>query len=91
LADAWWAAAQKEADAASNRMRTRAAYWYLRALPQLTDLDRTKAEMRTDQATGQNAAPAIQDRGLTASELEHKRKNAQRRARQEALSTIPGE
>jgi len=46
------------------------AYWYLRALPQLTDLDRTKAEMRTDQATGQTPPQQSKTAGLTASELE---------------------
>ncbi len=46
LADGWWDLAEQEEGAARQRLQDHAADWYRRALPQLTGLDKTKAEKR---------------------------------------------
>ncbi len=52
LADGWWALAKKYADAKKLNLQARAAYWYNKALPELTGLNRTKAIRRMDQVAG---------------------------------------
>jgi outer membrane protein assembly factor BamB len=47
LADAWWEQASQEKPA-SLSMQTRAAFWYDKAIGQLTGLSRTKAQKRLD-------------------------------------------
>lgn len=48
LADAWWELAGKETDPAKLALQTRAAFWYDKAVGQLTGLSRTKAQKRLD-------------------------------------------
>lgn len=48
LADAWWAVADKAQEPAKLAMQTRAMYWYDKALPTLSGLNRTKALKRID-------------------------------------------
>lgn len=52
-ADAWWNAAERQAPVTRRRMRERAAWWYDRALPQLTGLKKAAAERRIAEAEGQ--------------------------------------
>jgi hypothetical protein len=58
LADAWWDLASKEQDPAKLAMQTRAAFWYDKAVGQLTGLSRTKAQKRLDQVAERNSGAA---------------------------------
>jgi WD40 repeat protein len=49
LADSYWELAAKHQEPASLRLQERAAFWYDKALPNLTGLSRTKAQKRFDQ------------------------------------------
>ena len=49
LADAWWDYAAKQTDKQQLRLQERAAYWYDKAAPSLTGLNRTKAVKRVEQ------------------------------------------
>ncbi|MDW8036747.1 MAG: hypothetical protein RMI90_01770 [Thermoguttaceae bacterium] len=60
LAEAWYQRAQQEKESsAKSAMQGRAAYWYEQALPNLTGLDKIKAQRRIEEATaaGQNTSP----------------------------------
>lgn len=48
LADAYWEVAVKHTEPATLRLQERAAYWYDKALPGLSGLNRTKAQKRYD-------------------------------------------
>ena len=48
LADAWWELAGKESEPAKLALQARAAFWYDKAIGQLTGLNRTKAQKRLD-------------------------------------------
>jgi hypothetical protein len=48
LADAWWEMAGNQKDPAKLALQVRAAYWYDKAVGQLTGLNRTKAQKRLD-------------------------------------------
>jgi WD40 repeat protein len=50
LADAWWDFAVKQPEPQQSRLQERAAYWYDKALPELSGLSRTKAQKRLAQA-----------------------------------------
>jgi hypothetical protein len=60
LADGWWEQAKMEKDAARLAIQMRALYWYDKALPSLSGINRTKAmkriEIVQDQLTG---TPAV--------------------------------
>jgi WD40 repeat protein len=51
LADAWWDFAAKQGEPQQARLQERAAYWYEKALPQLSGLSRTKAQKRLAQTS----------------------------------------
>ncbi len=57
LADDWWAAAEKRADAPSA-LQSRAAYWYRRALPATTGLVKLKIEKRLATLPSADPPPA---------------------------------
>ena len=47
LADSWWEFAEQQADTRiTDSAKSRARFWYMEALPELTGADRTKAENR---------------------------------------------
>ena len=48
LADGWWALASKHKDAGKLAIQMRAGFWYDRALPTLSGLNRTKAQKRLE-------------------------------------------
>ena len=50
LGDAWWALSEKEAAPNKAAFESRARHWYEQALPQLTGLDKMRAEKRMEQA-----------------------------------------
>jgi WD40 repeat protein len=49
LADAWWDFAGKQPEKQQLRLQERAAYWYDKAAPTLTGINRTKAVKRVEQ------------------------------------------
>jgi WD40 repeat protein len=49
IADAWWDRAAKESEPGKLALQARAAFWYDKAVGQLTGLSRTKAQKRLDQ------------------------------------------
>jgi hypothetical protein len=49
VADGWWDLADKEAGITRDHLRTRALYWYQKAGPNLTGLQKTKADKRQAQ------------------------------------------
>ena len=49
LADAWWELAGKEKEPTRLALQTRAAFWYDKAVSQLSGLNRTKAQKRLEQ------------------------------------------
>ncbi|MCS7303954.1 MAG: hypothetical protein NZ602_02440 [Thermoguttaceae bacterium] len=51
LADLWWELAQKQSGPEKEALQRRAAWWYQRALPQATGLDKTKATARLAELT----------------------------------------
>ena len=61
LADAWWDLAGTQKDAPKLAIQMRAMFWYDRAMPSLSGLNRTKAQKRIDlvqdQLTGAVATP----------------------------------
>jgi hypothetical protein len=63
-ADPWWALAEKESSkSAKAALIMRAVYWYEKAVPQMTGLNRLKVEERLKQAakmSGVQIAPAAQ-------------------------------
>src|SRR5262249_16754416 len=48
LGNAWWELAEKEKPPAQHRLQERAAFWYEKALPDLTGLSRTRLEKRLE-------------------------------------------
>lgn len=56
LADAWWDLAAKEQDPARLALQVRAAFWYDKAIGQLTGLSHTKAQKRLDQVAERQGA-----------------------------------
>lgn len=52
LADAWWEMAAQHKDPARLALQARAAFWYDKAIGQLTGLSRTKAQKRLDAVAG---------------------------------------
>jgi len=54
LADLWWEVAQKQAGPGKEVLLRRAAWWYRRALPQATGLDKTKASVRLAETSGKS-------------------------------------
>lgn len=62
LADAWWALGEKEAEPAKFHLRSRAAFWYRQALPELDGLKQRAAQTRIEaverQASADNALKA---------------------------------
>jgi WD40 repeat protein len=51
LADAWWDYAGKQPEKTQLRLQERAAYWYDKAAPGLTGINRTKAVKRFEQVS----------------------------------------
>ncbi len=51
LADLWWELAQKQSGPEKEALLRRSAFWYHRALPQATGLDKTKAAARLAELT----------------------------------------
>jgi hypothetical protein len=49
LADGWWTAAEKEEGTTRRHIHSQAAHWYRRALPDLTGLDKARAEKRLEE------------------------------------------
>ncbi len=60
LADAWWDLADRRRDSSdaplAKGMRTRAVYWYRRAMPQLSGFGQSKAQKRIAEATATTPA-----------------------------------
>jgi hypothetical protein len=52
LADRWWDLADKETGAAKRNLRLHAATWYKKAMPNLKELVKMKAERRLETAAG---------------------------------------
>jgi hypothetical protein len=59
LADQWWDAAGSETGVAKRQVLSHAVHWYREALPQLSGLDRVKAEKRLGQAESLTARYAF--------------------------------
>jgi hypothetical protein len=59
VADGWWDFAQKEKEksAAKAAALSRAEYWYDRALPELSEADKAKADERLKSLSGLDATP----------------------------------
>jgi WD40 repeat protein len=51
MADAWWDYASKQPELQQPRLQERAAYWYDKAAPNLSGLNRTKAIKRSEQVS----------------------------------------
>ena len=63
LADRWFDAAEDRSGSQRNGALLRAKHWYTQALPQLQDLDRTKANLRLEQIGSEvTAAPGAASR-----------------------------
>jgi WD40 repeat protein len=62
LADAWWDYAAKQPEKQQLRLQERAAYWYDKAAPSLTGLNRTKAVKRAEQvaARAEGVRPIVE-------------------------------
>jgi hypothetical protein len=61
LADEWWAVADREDNKAQKAgLQNRAVFWYEKALPSLTSLNKAKAEKRIAMAKGSDFASAGQ-------------------------------
>jgi hypothetical protein len=58
LADAWWELAAKEQDPTRLALQVRAAFWYDKAIGQLSGLNRTKAQKRLDQLAERESGSA---------------------------------
>jgi WD40 repeat protein len=59
LADAWWDLAGKEQEPAKLSLQARAAFWYDKAIGQLTGLSRTKAQKRLDLVADRLSGTAV--------------------------------
>jgi hypothetical protein len=55
LAEAWWHHAESQLREHRSGYRSRAAFWYRRALPELDGLDRATAQRRVAEATSTNS------------------------------------
>ena len=60
LADRWWEVGEKEAGSSASIVKQRAVQWYSQALPQLTGLDKAKAEQRLHDLSAALAKEASQ-------------------------------
>jgi len=60
LGDAWWDLGEKHDEDMKGRLRSRAAYWYRRASPNLSGLVKQKCEKRLEQIPETNAPKEIQ-------------------------------
>ncbi len=61
LGDAWWELAEREDEPSKDQLLRRAAIWYERALPELSDgLVKAKIEKRLEQITSANPATELE-------------------------------
>ena len=59
LGDGWWELAEKEPETSQKQTRTRAAYWYRKALPGLSGLAKDRIQKLLDSLEERQATPAV--------------------------------
>ncbi len=85
LGDAWWDWAEEEAGTSTERGQGRAAYWYERAAPQLSGLEKARIEKRI-----QEVADAAAGQPKTAPRTSRARRLRDRFVRLHILARIDG-